>query len=248
MFTTRQLLGARDSQEDFLISSKIEISGSSNEIDSTLYLVADGMGGHRGGSTASRIAATSFRDSVARQALSGSVELLSALHDANSEIAREVTSEISLRGMGTTIAAVFVTGNQLNWISVGDSPFLLYRNNRIRRLNADHSMLPILTEEAKSRGLSADYAFNHNRKHQLRSAVTGRKIDLIDQGNLETLASDIFILATDGIDTLSTTDIEEILHGCSSVELEGIGEEIESKILTADNRSQDNATFIVFSS
>jgi serine/threonine protein phosphatase PrpC len=248
MYVANQLLGARESQEDSLLVLDSVSSVYPAHSETSLYLVADGMGGHIGGRLASQLCVDSFRKSVERQSASESIELLPALHDANARLREEIRSEPKLRGMGTTLAAVLLSGTTINWISVGDSPLFVFRNGKMRRLNADHSMLPLLLEESQKNGLDESHARKHARRHHLRSTVSGQEMKLIDKGAFTVLASDIFILASDGIETLPADFIAEILEGHANCQLDTISEILASEINKAKAVDQDNASYILFKS
>ena len=66
-----------------------------------------------------------------------------------------------LAGMGATLVAAQVRGDEVRWISVGDSPFFLVSAGSIERLNADHSMAPQIDALVKRGVLTADEAEHH---------------------------------------------------------------------------------------
>ena len=65
-----------------------------------------------------------------------------ALQMATRAVGEKAASDPSLTNMGTTFVAVTVNGDEMRWVSVGDSPLYLVAGGRIERLNADHSMAP----------------------------------------------------------------------------------------------------------
>ncbi len=186
--------GARSHQEDAADVVIVPDGGF-------LVLVADGMGGHLAGEVASRETIASFSASfVKRQSGEPSARLRLALKDANRHLAS--LQKGSQRGnMGTTLVAAYVNGGHLSWLSVGDSHLYLWRRGeRPRKLNADHSMWPLVREEWLRGDVSLDYALS--QRSILRSAIMGEKIDLIDCPD-ETLLvqeGDFLLLASDGID------------------------------------------------
>src|SRR5262245_61175671 len=88
--------------------------------ESLLAVVADGMGGHAGGAVASRLAVEAFVRSLEQ---GGS--LADGLRDANRAIRKGSVGKPDLAGMGATLVAAQVRGDDVRWISVGDSPFFL---------------------------------------------------------------------------------------------------------------------------
>src|SRR5262245_38136518 len=99
---------------------------------SLLAVVADGMGGHAGGAVASKIAVDAFVQSVEQGG-----GLADGLQDANSAVGRQAAAKPGLAGMGATLVAVQVRGDEVRWISVGDSPLFLVSAGKLDRLNAD---------------------------------------------------------------------------------------------------------------
>ena len=123
-----------------------------------LMVLADGMGGHRGGAEASRLAVSSVVETF-RQATGGvASRLRTSLEAANAAVGRHAAEHVRYSGMGCTLVACAVTEQEvLQWISVGDSPLWHLRDEEngagrvdrdggMNRLNADHSMRPVVQE------------------------------------------------------------------------------------------------------
>ena len=246
MHTVKQIVGARDNQEDCCLAVTLEPGDATVEPPPTLYIVADGMGGHAGGEIASRCAVQGFRESIEIQRRDGKIELGSAIRHANFRIKEAVDSSPSLRGMGTTLAAALLENGRVSWISVGDSPLLLYRDGELHRLNQDHSMLPLLLAEARATGLGDEYAYRNPRRHQLRSSLVGQEIGLIDQGSVDASDKDMFILASDGIDTLSKESIKNVLAANRHEPLDQISKKLMAEIDRLAVPCQDNTTLLLF--
>ena len=84
---------------------------------------------------------------------------------------------------GRDVLAVTVKGEEMRWVSVGDSPLYLVAGGRIERLNADHSMAPQIDAMVARGLLTARQAANHPGRHTLREAVMGNPLTLIDEGS-----------------------------------------------------------------
>lgn len=189
-----QWIGRRDHQEDAYAVRHLP--------DGTLAIVCDGMGGHDCGDAASRTAAEAFvehfstlpADQPVRQRLQASLEA------ANAAVAA-LFAENGLFG-GTTLAAIFVTRMQLWWVSVGDSPLMLWRQRKLQRLNEDHSMRGFYMEYVRSGLMGPKEAMMQG--HVLRSAVTGSQMDRVDLPPRPCilLPKDRVVLATDGVENL----------------------------------------------
>src|SRR4030095_17147520 len=122
--------GARPYQED---SCALRTLGDG----SLLAVVADGMGGHAGGAVASKVAVEAFVHAIEQ---GGS--LPDGLQEANDAVGRTAASKAELAGMGETLVAVQVGGDEVRWISGGGSRLLLVASGRIERLHADPSIEP----------------------------------------------------------------------------------------------------------
>ena len=180
-------------------------------------------------------------------------DLLAALYAANAEIAQQTAANPALNGMGTTFVGVTFkhakagSSASLEWVSVGDSPLYLYRGGEIALLNEDHSLAPALDLLAAEGTISADAARNDPRRHMLRSAVTGEEFDMIDLSRkplvLET--DDVIVLASDGIHTLSETEIARIVAAYAPDGCQGIANALVRSIENHRMPHQDNATIMV---
>lgn len=190
-----QWIGCRDKQED---SYRVKYFP-----DGLLVVVADGMGGHHNGELASAEAVRAFEASFADLTTEGrpvAERLMTALNVANDAVGHAF-ADCSNRG-GTTLVAAFIGQGVIRWVSVGDSPLLLWRGGRLLRLNADHSLRAILMEYVSAGTMSHSEAMQ--RGHQLRSALTGAGMALVDAPATPKplLPGDRIIVATDGVDDL----------------------------------------------
>ena len=163
-----------------------------------LAVVADGMGGHAGGAVASKLVVETF---VA--AVDGGKTLADALTAANEAVKAKAASSSDLTGMGSTLIAVRLKGDELKWISVGDSPLYQVFAGRIDRVNADHSLAPQI-DALVSRGvITAEEGAAHPGRHTLREAVMGEPMTLIDEGSRRLVDGTTLLLCSDGVESLS---------------------------------------------
>jgi serine/threonine protein phosphatase PrpC len=216
--------GARPYQEDSWALSRLGDG-------SLLAVVADGMGGHAGGAVASKIAVDAFVQSVERGG-----GLADGLQDANSAVGRQAAAKPGLAGMGATLVAVQVRGDEVRWISVGDSPLFLVSGGKLDRLNADHSMAPQIEEMVRRGLLSRAEAVHHPARHTLREAVMGEPLTLIDKGNRRLGPDARLLLCSDGVQTLSEQQIE-------AAALKPVHSLIQAVLAAADEH-QDNVTIV----
>ena len=198
---------------------------------SLLAVVADGMGGHAGGAVASKVAVDAFV-----HALEQGGGLADGLQDANTAVGRAAAGKAALAGMGSTLVAAQVRGDEVRWISVGDSPFFLVSAGKLERLNADHSMAPQIDAMVERGVLTAEEAEHHPGRHTLREAVMGDPLSLIDKGSRMLGPDARLLLCSDGVQSLSEA---EIAAGAAKP-ARGL---IEA-VLAAAKEHQDNITVI----
>jgi protein phosphatase len=247
-FAALQSKGKRYYQEDdFGFLDDRDSSDSENE--HTLLVVADGMGGHAAGAKASQIVTESFIDTYQRSDGSISSRLQTSLQQCNDEIVEASKKSKALKGMGTTLLAAVVSNGGLEWISVGDSPLWLYREGTLRRMNADHSMSPILAEMVEAGEMTEAQAAIDPKRSALRSAVMGRKLSLIDESKNPTVLQrgDRILLATDGILTLSDEQIAKIIENNHAAPNEDSVTSIMHDVNDTYNFNQDNTTILLYS-
>lgn len=198
---------------------------------SLLAVVADGMGGHAGGAVASKLAVE-----ACIHAMEQGGALSDGLHSANTAVGKRAAANPELAGMGATLLAVQVRGDEVRWISVGDSPFFLVSGGHIERLNADHSMAPQIEEMRKRGLLSRDEAASHPARHTLREAVMGERLTLIDKGSRRLAPDARLLLCSDGVQTLAERQIQ-------AAALKPVRRLVEAVLAAADPH-QDNVTVV----
>lgn len=204
--------GSRSRQEDdygvFELPPELEAGD-------LLLVLADGMGGERGGARASALAVRSFieaYDTASAAAIPNRLEQV--LTRVNERIAWDAASDPDgLQGMGCTLLAVVLAEEGLYWISVGDSPLWLWRRGRLIRLNQDHAYRSILAHQVYNGEISAAEAAGHPDRNALISAVTGAELELVDLPRqvYPLQPGDQILLASDGLLTLEERDIAAIL-------------------------------------
>ena len=257
---SRATRGARNYQEDTaLVWPGLDTSAPEQAVAATngsgaplVAVLADGMGGHAGGALASRMACESFIKSYAAADLPEKAELpeterlVEALRAANDAIAATVSINPMLTGMGSTLVGVVFSTAGVEWVSVGDSPLLLYRRGEIAMLNEDHSLAPELDRMAAAGKITAEEARKDPRRHMLRSAVTGDDIDMVDVSRtpLRIEPGDYIILASDGLQTLETSEIERVVTAYAADGPQAVANALIRAVEAVRDPHQDNATVV----
>ncbi len=114
--------------------------------DLGLYIVADGMGGHKGGEVASALAVETVQQVVKKsfdenENISLKDLIVRAYNEASSAIFAQSEENSSIRGMGTTMVMSLVKGNEIYIGNVGDSRAYLVREEGIWQITEDHSLI-----------------------------------------------------------------------------------------------------------
>jgi protein phosphatase len=187
--------------------------------DFGIVAVADGMGGHRAGEVASRMA-TTIVDAQLRAHV-GVAHSVASLHSptvavresivqANRAIYEAAQADASRRGMGTTIAVAFFQANQAVLGHVGDSRIYRLRDGRLQLLTRDDSLLRDQVELGVID--TADAAYSHNRSLVTRALGVGSHAEPHVHAT-DTAPGDLFLLCSDGINEMvEDADIELILN------------------------------------
>ncbi|MGB9847130.1 MAG: Stp1/IreP family PP2C-type Ser/Thr phosphatase [Desulfotomaculales bacterium] len=166
------------------------------------FAVADGMGGHRAGEVASRLALESL-DNYLCSFLEGSVDIESVLrqgvHEANRSVYETSLKNPGFRGMGTTLSCVVIKKNDLFLAHVGDSRIYLWREGDLARLTEDHS---VVQEMIKKGRLTEGQAKEHPYRHVLTRALGTSPLVKIDTARISLCARDVILICTDGLSGL----------------------------------------------
>ncbi len=187
-----------------------------HDAENQLFVLADGMGGHRAGEVASKEAAeglctffkTKFIDSD--QSLVSSMEsLFDAICDVNFYIYRMSRQYSELKGMGTTLCCVQFHPEGLIFGHVGDSRIYRIRNNQLERLTKDHSLLRELIDLGQ---LSEQQADDFLYKNILTKAI-GTEPSIEPSVFTDTIEiGDIILMCSDGLtDMLSDEEIQSAI-------------------------------------
>jgi protein phosphatase len=217
-----------------------------------LFIVADGMGGHAGGGTASRLAVETIRAAVADAKQKDSAgfaargaedtrvaDLLQrAVDEACAVIYRTAQSDPDLAGMGTTVTAALVGGRTAFVAHVGDSRCYLLRAGRIYQVSEDHSLV---NEQLKAGAISADEAKHSRFKNIITRSVGFEQQVQVDVLGLELDAGDAVVICCDGLSNL--VEDPEILRIVEQSPLDDAPARLVA--LANDRGGDDNITVIV---
>ena len=175
-----------------------------------LYILADGMGGYKGGEIASSLAIESTRKYIEnnfkdiQKEKSEILKLInSAIEYANMIVYEKSQEDKSLRDMGTTLDVCLIYNNNMFIGHVGDSRVYRIRKNIIRKVTNDHSYVEKLVREGT---ISKEEAFNHPKKNMLMKALGCHTLvepDVMYKGFLK---DDIILMCSDGLTNMLKDD------------------------------------------
>ena len=174
-------------------------------------VLADGMGGYRGGDVASRVAVAAVRQRLQREADAGRMEgvgdvsssLAAAVRDANVEIHREARARPQLAGMGSTVViATFLAGHVVS-AHVGDSRLYRLHDGLFEQLTRDHTMLQELVDGGI---MSAEDASRAGFKGMLTRGLGMPGAVEPDLGVHVAHGGDVFLLCSDGLTDMARDD------------------------------------------
>jgi PPM family protein phosphatase len=162
-----------------------------------LLVVADGLGGHRGGEVASRMAVDLVGQLVRAGVEAPAIRLTRAIEEANRQIHDAARVDYTLEGMGTTVVCLLLTHDGASHVAhVGDSRLYRLRSGDFEALTEDHSLVATLVREGV---LQPDEARTDPRKNQILRALGVRKEVEVDVAPVQPRPGDTYLLCTDGL-------------------------------------------------
>ncbi|WP_019639076.1 Stp1/IreP family PP2C-type Ser/Thr phosphatase [Paenibacillus fonticola] len=208
----------------------------------TIGIVADGMGGHQAGDTASQLAVETIVQDMVELAPNLSVQacgeaLKQAILHANEVVFRKASEHQEYHNMGTTVVAVLLSGQNGVVGHIGDSRVYQYRQGGLTQLTEDHSLV---NELLKNKQISEEEALTHPRRNVLTRALgTDSEVEVdLDQIVLE--AGDILLLCSDGLSNHVTREQMMLTLGAGDLSLQDRAQHLLQLALNAGG--DDNIT------
>ena len=224
----------REMNQDYFFASDDPVGNLPN-----LYIVADGMGGHKAGDYASRYTTQRMVASVSRSSGEAPVTILQeAIATANKILIEEAAEDEAKRGMGTTLVAATISDGKLYVANIGDSR--LYVINRdIRQITRDHSLV---AEMVRIGEVNEADARQHPDKNIITRAIGAGENVQADFFEIDLQENDRILLCTDGLTNMVEDDtIRDIVLSNAPVE-----ERAKMLVSTANrNGGRDNITVMI---
>ena len=225
----------RSMNQDSIFSSTEPIGSLQN-----LFLVADGMGGHKAGDFASRFVIEKLVEFFSHEYPERDVHgiLKEGIRTVNRALFEAASENPDLLGTGSTLVAATIKGNVLYVANIGDSRLYLLRE-QLEQVTRDHSYVEELVALGKMKRGSHDYI---EKKNIITRAVgTGREVD-IDLFALNLKSRDYVLMCSDGLSNMvDEFEIEYIIRS-----EEGMRQKVESLVAAANrNGGRDNISVVL---
>ncbi len=224
----------RQLNQDYIYVTENSIGNLPN-----LFIVADGMGGHKAGDYASDLAVETVTKEVEASLEVSPVKILNhAISRANTVLRERAREDFALNGMGTTLVAATCIGRFLEVANVGDSRLYVI-GDEITQITEDHSLVE---EMVKMGGIGREEARNHPDKNIITRAVGARDDVEVDFFHVELQTGDMVLLCSDGLTNMVDDEtICQILKNGNSLR-----DRVEELVQTANsNGGRDNISAIV---
>lgn len=224
----------RKENQDYIYTSEKPVGNLPN-----LFLVADGMGGHKAGDYASRCAIETICDAVGKSVEKEPEHILrKAIEMANERIFQKSLEDTEMEGMGTTIVAATCMGQYVQVANVGDSRLYVV-GDKIRQITQDHSWVE---EMVRMGAMNKEDARTHAKKNIITRALGASQSIEADFFTIQVEAGEEILMCSDGLtNMLDDEEIRMIIKGQRD-----IVEKVEALVKEANNRGgTDNISVIL---
>lgn len=234
-----------ENQDDFLLDDTMSI-----------FVVADGMGGHLGGEVASATAVATMAEAFTKlvldpqevrrdwKAATSAIDAVETRLKLSIRLAcraiydKARSDPANLRDMGTTVVAIALAEGHAAIAHVGDSRAHLVRGGTIVQLTEDHSMV---AAGVRAGVITSEDAKGHRMKNVLYRSVGFQEDVEVDVGRVALEAGDVLMLCSDGLSNMVEPD--EIAKACSEADLESAAERLVA--LANEHGGDDNITVLM---
>lgn len=214
---------------------------------SALVVVADGMGGYKGGDIASQLTIETLEQALleplCKQPPAGLVELeellLQSAQAANGAIVERREREPQHAKMGSTLTAGLLQGGRLALVHIGDSRCYRFRGGALEQLTEDHNLAQ---EMVRKKALAANQLASHPYSNVLTRALGVEGVAEFSRDNLEVEAGDTFLLCSDGLyQVLEDKDVTAVMKKNLGLE-EAVNQLLD---LCEARETSDNASLVM---
>ncbi len=224
----------RKQNQDYVYTSERPIGNLPN-----LFIVADGMGGHKAGGYASKFTVETIIKEIEGSAeLNPEIILSKAIEIANERILNLSKENSDLQGMGTTLVAATCIDKYLRVANVGDSRLYIV-GEKITQITKDHSLVE---EMVRMGGIDRETARTHPDKNIITRAIGAAEKIQVDFFTVELKPGEIVLMCSDGLtNMLEDNEIRMIINGQRD-----IVEKAEELVKAANNNGgKDNIAVVL---
>ncbi len=223
----------RQLNQDYVYTSEMPIGNLPN-----VFIVADGMGGHKAGDYASKYTVETIIREISQAQDDNPVTIIkNAIGIANEHIRQKAEAEEKLHGMGTTLVVATCMGNMLQVANVGDSRLYVV-NDKITQITRDHSLVE---EMIRMGGIDREAARIHPDKNIITRAIGASETVKVDFFTVKLQKGDIVLMCSDGLtNMLEDEEIRMILNGQRD-----IVEKAEELVRAANNNGGNDNIAVV---
>lgn len=195
----------RQLNQDYVFSSGKPIGNMPN-----LFIVADGMGGHKAGDFASKYTVETIEREIKTSfEKNPTIMIKKAIQTANKAVRKKASEDPNLQGMGTTVVVATVIGRYLQVANVGDSRLYVANDSEIKQITRDHSLVE---EMIRLGGIDRSEARMHPDKNIITRAIGARDEVEVDFFTVELRPSDCILMCSDGLtNMLEDKEIHDIM-------------------------------------
>ena len=186
--------------------------------DAFLCIVCDGMGGAKAGNVASALAAEVFAEEVRKNWKSDMDHtqvdhlLRSATKEANLIVHDRSVQDPACAGMGTTLVAALIRGEDVSIVNVGDSRAYHIRESGIQKITVDHSLVEMMVLRGE---LTAEEAKSYPGKNYITRAIGPESLTEADLYHVDMESGHYLLLCSDGLSNMMDDQeiLFEVVHG-----------------------------------
>ena len=230
----------RQLNQDYVFSSGKPVGNMPN-----LFIVADGMGGHKAGDFASKYTVETIEREIKLSfEKNPRIIITKAIQKANKAVRQKASEDPNMAGMGTTVVVATVIGKYLQVANVGDSRLYVVNDAEIRQITRDHSLVE---EMIRLGGIERSEARLHPDKNIITRAVGARDEVEADFFTVELRPSDNILMCSDGLtNMLEDREILEVIR--NNYDPRNLAQTVQALIDAANNNGgKDNIAVVIVS-
>ena len=208
-----------------------------------LIIMCDGLGGGLSGEFASKVSVETIHKTFIQSEEVDSIKRIrKAIEQANKFVYEKSNGNLNFKGMATTCEVILLNGTCSVWGHIGDSRIYIFKNNKLKQLTKDHSLVQKLMDEGE---FTVKELKNYPRKSVITKAIGDDKIPDIDTSKIVLPNSDHFkfFVCTDGVTcVINDAEIEKFL---GQNDIEEASEQLKN--LIEMRGAPDNYSFVIIS-